>query len=265
MLRCLIAAVAALGLVPAAASAQSESVTSGTTTATLTWNGPADAVQAASLTIARSGVVAFDQPIPRVACDGCSLPGNGADDVKLVDLDGLGEPEAIVTAIDGCCAAAGFYSFNAGTGSYDELVTPVGSTGFNLDDLDDDGRPEIVGQDSRLEPMMTAATIARTPPRVQIFTRQDDVPLLADVTTKYVNLVRPHASRAKRALAKARSSRDRFALVTVYVADEYLLGHGTTGVRELDRQIRSGRLGSPTTAKRLRRRLLAVLRADGYR
>ena len=36
-------------------------------------------------------------------------------------------------------------------------------------------------------------------------------------------------------------------------------------LRELDRQLRAGKLGSPTTAKRFRRRLLAILKADGYR
>ena len=192
MLRWLIVAVGALLLVPGSANAQSESVMSGDVTATLTWTPGADAgVTGARLAITRAGVVAFDAAIPHVVCDGCTLPGNGADDVKLVDLDGLGEPEVIVTAVDGCCSQAGFYSFNAGTGTYDELVNAFGSTGFNLDDLDSDGRPEIVAQDSRLEPLMSPSTLSMTPPRVLIFLRQDDVPLLADVTTKYLNLVRP--------------------------------------------------------------------------
>jgi hypothetical protein len=268
MLRWPIVAVVALLLVPGSANAQgqSESVTSGDVTATLTWTpGAVAGVAGARLAITRAGVVAFDAAIPDVVCDGCTLPGNGADDVKLVDLDGLGEPEAIVTAVDGCCSQAGIYSFNTGTGTYDELVNPFGSTGFNLDDLDSDGRPEIVAQDSRLEPLMSLSTLSMTPPRVLIFLRQDEVPLLADVTTKYRNLVRPHASRVKRALAKARSSRDRSALITSYVADQYLLGHGSTGLRELDRQIRNGKLGSAATAKRFRRHLLATLKADGYR
>ena len=70
-------------------------------------------------------------------------PGNGADDVKLVDLDGLGEPEVIVVAVKGCGPTAGIYSYNAGAGSYDQLRVPR-PTGFKLDDLDHDGRPEIV-------------------------------------------------------------------------------------------------------------------------
>jgi hypothetical protein len=266
MLRALIVAVGVVLLGSAAARAQSESVTSGDVTATLTWTPGGDAgVTDGRLAITRGGVVAFDAAISRVVCDGCTLPGNGAEDVKLVDLDGLGEPEVIVTAVDGCCSQAGFYSFNAATGGYDELVNPFGSTGFNLDDLDADGRPEIVGQDSRLEPLMSLSTLSMTPPRVLIFLRQDDVPLLADVTTKYLDLVRPHAGRVKRALAKARTVRDRSALLTAYVADQCLLGHGSRGLKELDRQIRAGKLGAPRTATRIRRHLLATLKADGYR
>src|SRR4051812_2642102 len=63
MLRCLITALTALLLVPAVASAESESVTSGATTATLSWTGAADAVTGATLTITRGGVVAFDRAI----------------------------------------------------------------------------------------------------------------------------------------------------------------------------------------------------------
>jgi len=132
-------------LAPAAASAESETVTSGQTTATLSWTPKGDGVTGAALTITRAGVEAFNEPIPEIVCDGCTLPGNGADDVKLVDLDGLGEPEVMVVAVKGCCPTAGIYSYNAGAGSYDQLLFL--SIGFNVDDLDHDGRPEIVTQD----------------------------------------------------------------------------------------------------------------------
>jgi hypothetical protein len=237
MPRCLIAALSALLLLPAVASAESESVTSGTVTATLSWTGAADAVQGARLTITRAGAVAFDQAIPDVVCDGCALPGNGADDVKLVDLDGLGEPEAVVTG----GPVAGFYSFNATAGTYDPLRFDS-PAGFNLDDLDHDGRPEIVTEDARFKGSVL-------PPRVLIFTRQDDVPITADVTTKYTSLIKRNAAEAKRA-----------RLWDVYVADQYLLGHGSTGLKELDRQIKRGKI-----TKRSRRALLKRLKDFGYR
>jgi hypothetical protein len=242
MTRTLLCALAVLLLSPAVASAESESVTSGATTATLSWSGEASDVSGARLTITRAGAVAFDRPIREVVCDGCALPGNGADDVKLVDLDGLGEPEAIVTGGQ----VAGFYSFSATAGVYDELRfnTPVG---FNLDDLDRDGQTEIVTEDTRFEAPVN-------PPQVFIFTRQDDVPLLADVTSKFTALIKRSAAQAKRA-----------RLWDVYVADQFLLGRGSAGLRELDKQIKRGKLGSPARAKRYRRQLLSELKRFGYR
>ena len=113
--------------------------------------------------------------------------------------------------------------------------------------------------------VLSAATRALAPPQVLIFTRQDDMPLLADVTSKYPKLIRSHASRVKRALAKARSVTARSELIGPYLADEYLLGHGSTGLREFDRLATAGRLGKPATAKGLRRNLLIVLKQLGYR
>lgn len=48
-----------------------------------------------------------------------------------------------------------------------------------------------------------------------------------------------------------------------YLADEYLLGHGSAGLREYDRQARRGRLGKD--AKRGRTSLLKLLKLLGYR
>src|SRR5690242_12729922 len=99
------AALAALVLLPAAAYADgTESVTAGTTTATLKWSGEAASVSNAALTIVRAGVTAFDAPIPDVACDGCVL--QNADDLRFANLDADTEPEVIVVANTGaayCC------------------------------------------------------------------------------------------------------------------------------------------------------------------
>ena len=44
-----------------------------------------------------------------------------------------------------------------------------------------------------------------------------------------------------------------------------MLGHGSAGLREFDRQVKRGVLGSPKHAKRFRRRMLATLHRFGYR
>jgi hypothetical protein len=269
MIKSLIVAAVALLVLPAAARAESETVTSGNTTATLTWTAGQFGVTDAALAITRDGVVAFNQPIPDVVCDECSLPGNGADDVKVVNLDGLDDLEVVVTSYTGgehCCTLAGLYDFNSATGTYDQLVEGFASAGFNLDDLDHDGRPELVTQDVRFEDLFTSHVASFPPPAVYIFVRQDDVPFLADVTTRYPSLIRRNASEAKRSFAKAgRNDRGSRGVIAAYVADQYLLKHGSTGLKELDRQIKRGVFGGPASAKAYRRKLIRVLHDYGYR
>jgi hypothetical protein len=235
----------------------------------LTWTPAKFGVTGAALTIVRDGTVAFNRTIPDVVCDQCSLPGNGADDVKLVDLDGLDDVEVVVTAYTGgehCCSLAGIYDFNPATGTYDELVENFASSGFNLDDLDRDGRPEIVTEDVRFEDLFTSHVASFPPPAVLIFVRQDDVPLLADVTTKYPSLIRRNASEAKAVFSKAgKNDRASRGVLAAYVADEYRLGRGSTGLKELDRQIKRGVLGGSSSAKAYRSKLLRALHQFGYR
>ncbi|MDA0161720.1 hypothetical protein OM076_15710 [Solirubrobacter ginsenosidimutans] len=265
----LVAVLALLLVLPAAARAETETVTSGNTTATLTWTPGQFGVTGAALTITRDGVTAFNQSIPDVVCDECSLPGNGADDVKVVNLDGLDDLEVLVTSYTGgqhCCTLSGIYDFNAAKGTYDQIVEGFASAGYNLDDLDHDGRPEFVTQDVRFEDLFTSHVSSFPPPQVFDFVRQDDVPFLADVTTKYTTLIRSNAAEAKRSFAKAgRNDRSSRGVIAAYVADQYLLGHGSTGLKELDRQIKRGVLGSKASAKTYRSKLLRLLRDYGYR
>jgi hypothetical protein len=98
------------------------------------------------------------------------------------------------------------------------------------------------------------------------FVRQDDVPFLADVTTKYTKLIRGNAAEAKRSFAKAgKNDRSSRGVIAAYVADQYLLGNGSTGLKELDRQIKRGVLGSKASAKAYRSKLLRLLHDYGYR
>jgi hypothetical protein len=110
-----VVAAAALALVPT-----TESVTAGPVTATLSWQGEAFAAQGTTLTIARDGVTAFSQPIPKVVCDGCALPGNGAEDVQVTDFDGDGEREVVVSGLSGGedgSALMGVYDYRPDTGT----------------------------------------------------------------------------------------------------------------------------------------------------
>jgi hypothetical protein len=264
--RALVAALAALLLLPAAALADppgSASITTGEMTATLTWAGNEPGVSNARLSISRAGVPAFDQPIPDVVCDHCTPLGY----LLTSDLEGDSDPEVIVvsdtTGLD-CCRQAGFYSFFEGR--YDELEHDFGPVGFEPVDIDGDGDVELVSADARFDEVYTSHTYSHLPPQVLMYLHQDGVPILVDVTSGYPSEPMDNATEAKRLLTKRRFKDvgEARSIMAAYVADQYLLERGATGRRELDRQIRRGVLGRPASARAYKRQLLRLLRRYGY-
>src|SRR3954467_214768 len=238
----LAAALALLVFVPVA-PADDESVTRGAVTATLSWSGDSFNSQRAKLTITRHGVSAFSQAIPKVVCDGRLLFGAGADDVKLHDLNGDAEPEVIVVGSSGGsggCTPAGIWDFQGGTAGYRELDVDMGATGFNLDDLDGDGADEIVSQDIRFNVWFDNHADKLFPPKILHWLVQDGQPIIVDVTDrKYAAPFAENAADAKRRFPRLRPpSPSARGWVATYVADEIVLGKRSTGLRELDRQVK---------------------------
>jgi hypothetical protein len=136
-------------------------------------------------------------------------------------------------------------------------VRDWGSPGFGIDDLDRNRIPEILASDLRLARHFGGFS----PPRVFHYLHQDGVPVVVDVTTGFPKLIRFHATGTKRMIARLRPhDRDAPGLVSSYVADQYLLGHGRIGVRELDRLI-----AKRIVTKAFKRKLLGLLHRYGYR
>jgi hypothetical protein len=262
MRRALIAAVAGLLLFAAAAQAGQEQVTGGAVTATLSWNGDAQDTMGAALGISRNGAPVYSHPIPDVVCDGCRLTGNGADDVQVEDLDGDGEPEVVVTGYTGgaeCCLLFGVWDFDAGT--YRETDVNLGTVGYDLEDLDGDGIPEFSSSDARFNRFYTDLADELQPPEVMHYLHQDGEPVFADVTTKFTSLIRRNASQAKKRFAHLhRREANARGWIATYVADEYLLGHGSTGLHELDAQVKRG-----IVTKASRTSILKLLHSWHYR
>jgi hypothetical protein len=265
-MKTLLAAACALVLIaPAVARADDESVTSGAVTATLSWNGDSFDTHGAKLTITRGGAVAFSQAIPKVVCDGCVLVGSGADDIRINDLDGDGEPEVIgiaSTGGSGCCINAGVWDFVPAAGSYRELDLDMVTAGFNLDDLDGDGADEIVSQDVRFNVFFANRADQLYPPRILHYLHQDGQPIVVDVTDrKFAAPFRTNAADAKRRFSRLhRASASARGWVATYVADQIVLGKRSTGLRELDRQVKR-----KIVSKSFKTSLLKRLKRWGYR
>ena len=236
---------------------------SGQVSATLQWDrSDDDGIADARLFVVRAGV-RYDLTIADICLAGCivvpdaDIRDGSASAVKVADLDGDGEPEVLVDVFSGgahCCLTTRLLTFN-GTG-YTPTDLDWRDLGYQLEDADGDGRPELVGNDPSFSEAFTAFAASAFPPL--IFRLENGK--LVDVTRAFPKLVRADAATQLKLLRKLKRGDDVRGVLAAYVADEYLLGKSSAGLRELDRQRARGAI-----TKAFRPYLLKKLRAWGYR
>jgi hypothetical protein len=258
--------IAALALVPAGSAradvtAGTEITSSGAVTATLSWQAGEGPVNT-TLTITRSGAVAFSRPIPDICDAFCVRDSDDPDGFQTADLDGDGEPEVVVFGDnadrqDGD-EGVGIFFWDAAAGSYREFFNhfPFVSSAHHH------GKLQIVGEDTRFSglrpenatPPARVFEYAAGPKLVDVSRTDGRAEIRADI--------RDRASEIKE-MGTAPVAVNR-AQAIAYVADEYLLGHRALARRQLDRLIAQRSLGTPKSAAAFRRRLLSELHRFGY-
>jgi hypothetical protein len=270
-------AVAALAALPGAASADdagSLTAASGQVQATLTWKQAKYGVADPHLTVARAGATLFDAS-PVAGSDSCAdgycsfLPsGKRKSALQVVDLNADGEPEVLVDAYTGgahCCAITELAAFNGSGYVVQELYW--GNTGYELKDLDGDGKPELVGYDDTFAGAFTSYAASFFPPRVVDYDPAVKG-ALRDVTDHFVALIRNNQQQALHALKRARRQHyETLGAVASYVADFYLLGDPGHVRPYLKRARKRGDLRtiSGPAPRNFESRLLAFLKKQGYR
>jgi hypothetical protein len=264
-----------LALVPAGALADdagSVTASGGPVQATLSWEKAELGVKNPRLVIARAGAPLYDgSPVGDAdTCSiGCVFAGTGADaPLKVVDLDGNGEPEVLVDAFTGgahCCVLTEIFQF---TGSaYSRLETDWGSAGYKLVDLNGDGRPELSGYDFAFEDAFTSHAASYEPPLVLAYDPSQKSGF-RDVTRSFPALARKNAKEALHILRKAkRAHGETLGAVAAYVADLYLQGRGRDVRPYLSRARKRGDLRTISGAapRSFDARLLKFLKKNGYR
>jgi hypothetical protein len=234
----------------------------GAVTATLAWDKAEFGIGNPRLSVVRAGA-AFDVAIADICLEGCIVVPDAKDDppgisaVKVADLDGDGEPEILVDIFSGgahCCLTARLLTFN-GSG-YTPLDIGYGDVGYALKDADGDGRLELVGYDPRFSTVFTAFAGSAFPPSVLQVNHGTTV----DVTRRFPKLIRADAAARLKELRQARRGDDIRGVLAAYVADEYLLSKGSTGLKEIDRLRRKGLITKP-----FKPYLLKKLKAWKYR
>jgi hypothetical protein len=266
-------ALAAPG-VARAADGGTATASAGAVQATLTWAAAEFGNKDPHLVVTRAAAPAFDgSPIaPGSPCaeEGCIYAASGSRDAPLqvVDLDADGEPEVLVDVYTGgahCCALTEILRFNATT--YAPVETSWGNIGYELKDLDGDGRPEFVTADDAFSYAFASYAGSFHPPLVLDY----DVTLkgsFRDVTRRFPALVRKNVREALHTLARARRGHfETLGPVAAYVADLYLLGRGREVRPYLARARRRGdlRTAAGRAPRSFDRKLLAFLHKQGYR
>jgi hypothetical protein len=235
-----------------------ETASSGPVSATLSWDA-GEGPRNMRLAITRNGVVGLDRTIPLTCGEQCSRYGTDSEDFGVRDLDGDGENEIVlrVGSDEPCCYALGIFDFRPADGTYRE-ISPLFESGLRLDDLNRDARPEIISADARID---------GGPVQIFNYTRTDAEAKLVDVTRKFPGPIREDAKFAKSIFAagKGHAVDSIRSYLSEYVADEYLLGRGAAGLKELDKQLKRGIAGPPKQAASFKRALLQRLDRFGYR
>jgi hypothetical protein len=255
-----LVAIGAL-LLPAGAAAQErtvETATSGAVTAELSYikrgRGRGefrfDEFRDFRVRILRGGQVLYDKPVGK-PCDEFCTPAESAltgKHVGLRDLNGDGEPEAIVDLFTGgtsCCVLVFAYGYDAVTGVYRRARLDTGG-GFVARDYGGDGLIELVGDDFRFRGLFTCGACGSRPLRIWHY----GLTRFVDATREFPSKIRAHARRMKRFYERVRHRRDAPAFVkgalTPYTADLCLLDRCGAGFRLVRLALRRGELDRRT-------------------
>jgi hypothetical protein len=262
--RILLTTAILLAVAASAASAKTFSAQEGGVQATITYTQ----TSATNLTITRNGATLFNAAPKVKECGdpGCAPSGFAGDPaLRVLDLDGNGEPEVVYSAYSGgahCCSIAQVYRFD-GT-AYTAGEHNFWDPGFRLKDLNGDGIPEWLTGDDAFAYRFTAYAFSGLP--VQIF--RWSAGKFTNATKSFPAQIK---SDAKRWLSIYKDTRHRkdgteFGAAAAWAADQYHLGKRAAALRYLRRETRAGRLKGPGAhGLKFVKTLDRFLRKRGYR
>jgi hypothetical protein len=153
-----------------------------------------------------------------------------------------------------------------GTG-YTTFEARWGNVGYDLTDLDHDGRPELVAADDTFAGAFTSYAASFFPPLVLDYDAAAKGGF-RDVTRRFPSAIRKNLRQALHTLRAARRRHyETLGIVAAYVADLYLLGRGREVRPYLKRARKRGDLRSVDGAapRTYERQLLSFLHKQGYR
>jgi hypothetical protein len=190
--------------------------------------------------------------------------------VQVIDLDGTGQPNVVLNLFSGgahCCSIAQVFTFDPGTMTYGMTERNFGDPGDRIEDLNHDGRFELVAADDRFAYAFTDFAASGLPLQILTFTGSR----FQDVTNSYPALIRKDAGTWLKAFRQLDHGHDidSVGVIAAWAADEYRLGKVAAANRFLHQQANAGHLKSALGAsvpqgQRFVTKLLKFLRQHGY-
>jgi hypothetical protein len=251
-MRLLLAVLAAALLLPAtglAADAKgpvTETATSGSVTATFSYDDAGNGVfKDLNITVTRGGAQAYSG-MPAVR--GCATPycapdtydGGQRRALTVTDVTDDGEPEVIVNMYSGgahCCEIAVVLRWTGN--AYKVLQHNFADPGYKLVAAPAGGGPTaFVSADARFGYEFVAYAFSAMP--VQIYRIEDGA--WSDQTLSYEASIKADAAKWRKAYMKVRKTRGALGLLAAYVADEYQLDRAAAADAFLQHELRAGRL-----------------------
>jgi hypothetical protein len=240
MVRVALIVVAALALMAAPASAKTFTAQSGSVQATIAYNK----TTTTRLTITRGGASLYDAVPKLEGCGGspCAPSGfSGDPPLRVLDLDGDGEPEVVYSAYTGgahCCSIVDVFQLNAAGNGYAATEQNFFDPGFRLKDLDGDGRPEWLTGDDAFAYRFTAYAFSGLPIQILRF----GAGAFTDVTDSFPAQIKADAKRWLKRYKRVRHAKDgtQLGVLAPWAADEYRLGRRTKALAFIREQVNAG-------------------------
>lgn len=227
--------------------------------------------------ITRAGAVLHDALVP-APCTECPVIPQGYGDpevpaLSVRDLDANGEPEVLIELYTGgahCCSYTQIYGFDAepAPGAYRRTKGSWGDYGYELRDLNKDGRPEFVSADFRFAAAFTSYAASGAPPMVFRFGDRK----LKNVTRSFPSVIRSNLKQYLRLYKDIRNDPDLpdvRGFLAAYTADKLLLGQRSSAFDLVYAAYRRGELkplegDTSPSGKRYIAELRKFLRKWGY-
>lgn len=266
------ALVVVLAAAPAAALATTQTASSGLVSATFSFTvGPNNTYPTKTMTISRSGRVAYDQAVTSTYCGAKAeqmncAPGysaSGGRAVHVLDLEHDGQPDVVLDLFTGgahCCSVEQVLSFDPGIGTYVVSEHDFGDPGARIEDLGHNGRYEFLTADDTFAYAFTDFAASGFPIKILAFAQRR----FTNVTRQYPKLIAKDAATYLEAFKHHLDNGD--GLIAAWAADEDNLGHPRLVASALAKYLKAGDLRGANypSGKKFITALNKLLHKDGY-